>query len=99
MNDASKLIESIYNKNLEVHYNQKMIVTKTGNIPINLKGKIVCPVLNSKITPVVCSKLMDSEGWPRAICPSICENAECYIHRSIQSNIKKGTPNGESIKK
>jgi hypothetical protein len=80
--------KAIYDKHLEIHYNNKSIVTHNGIIDIRLKGKISCPILNKKITPIVCAKMMDSIGWPRNIDPSLCETqAECFIYKSILKNM------------
>ena len=90
------IYESIHNKNLEVRYDEKYIKTSQGVKQIKLRGKINCPVLNEKITPIVCSKYMDSEGWPRSISPCICENAECYIYKSINRNVNTNVTSTES---
>ena len=79
---------SVIDKHLEIHYNEKTINTPSGSVNIRLKGKIYCPILNHKITPLVCSKLMDVEGWPRCIDPSICDvQATCFIYKSIRKNM------------
>ena len=81
---------SIQDKHLEVHYNEKTISTYNGPVEIRLQGKIFCPVLNAKITPLVCSKLMDVEGWPRSIDPHVCDQqATCFIYKSIKKNMSK----------
>ncbi len=90
---------SIYTKFLEIHYNQKVINTHNGPISIRLKGKISCPVLNKRITPLVCSRLMDSVGWPRNMCPNICDvQAGCFIYKSIKKNISNKRDNNASKK-
>ena len=87
MQDKTTIYESIQSKHREVQYDSKTIKTSQGVKPIKLKGKINCPVLNDKITPIVCSKYMDAEGWPRCVSKDICDKAECYIHKSINRNI------------
>jgi hypothetical protein len=82
--------EAIYNKCLEVHYNEKVINTPKGQVSIRLQGKIYCKVLNKRITPLVCSKLMDAPSWPRCIDKYVCERqASCFIYKSIQKNSRK----------
>lgn len=84
------LTKSIYDKHLEVHYDCKTINTRSGPVEIKLQGKIFCPVLNQKITPIVCSKIMDYDGWPRSIDPNVCtKQASCYICKSISKNMSK----------
>jgi hypothetical protein len=78
------LIDSIYNKNTEVHYNQWNIKSNNQQIKIELKGKIKCPVLNCGISSLVCSKLMDKEDWPRGIDKQVCQKCSCFINLSIQ---------------
>ncbi len=80
---TSKLSTSIQDKRLEIHYDEKVINTFKGDVKVKLKGKINCPVLNCKITPLVCSKLMETTDWPRDICPQICSNFRCYISKVI----------------
>lgn len=92
MHNNPKVTNSIYNKSLEIHYNEKYVNTPKGRINIRLQGKIYCKVLNNRITPIVCSKLMDSPNWPRCIDPTICDKqAMCYIYKSIQKNSKRST--------
>jgi len=86
---TSKLSTSIQDKRLEIHYDEKVINTFKGDIKVKLKGKINCPVLNCKITSLVCSKLMESNGWPRGIHPHICANFRCYINKVIAKNKDK----------
>jgi len=84
------VVVSIYNKNLEVHYNCKYFYDKEGKKQhLDLQGKIKCPALNSSISSVVCSHLMDKPDWPRAIDNNICDKCECYIHLSINKYRKK----------
>lgn len=79
------ITQSIYDKSLEIHYNEKSIRTKEGNtVKLNLKGKIKCPILNQNVSPIVCTKLMDSPGWPRNINSKICTECNCFINLSIQ---------------
>lgn len=90
--------ESIQNKHVEVHYNQKNIRVNGKDIHIELQGKINCPVLNSKVSSLVCSKIMDQKGWPRACDPTICDSANCKIYKSIRKNVasrneKRSAPN------
>ena len=83
--DANKVSKSIQDKHLEVHYNEKKIRTREGKIvAINLQGKIKCPVLNQAISSIVCSKLMDKEGWPRFVDQAICKKCNCFVHLSIR---------------
>jgi len=82
------LTKSVYDKHLEVQYNEKYLNTTDGIVHIQLKGKIFCPVLNHKISSIVCCKMMDKEGWPRSICPDVCENqAHCFISKSIKKHV------------
>lgn len=92
--NSIKLSRAIVDKHLEVKYNAKEILTPDFKVvKLNLKGKIKCPVLNTHIAPIVCSKLMDSKDWPRGINPDICKECNCYINSSI-SKFKKREPNG-----
>lgn len=79
----SKICESIYNKHTEIHYNNWYINTSNGKIKVELQGKIKCPLLNTSISTLVCSKLMDKKGWPREIDKDICKKCNCYINLSI----------------
>ena len=81
------LVKSIQDKNVEVHYNEKRIRVGNKDIHIEMQGKISCPVLNSKISSLTCSKLMEQNGWPRAIDECVCDNAHCKIYKSIQKNM------------
>ena len=69
--------ESIQNKHTEINYNEKYININGKDIHIELQGKINCPVLNSRVSSIVCSKLMDQNGWPRKCDPNICKSANC----------------------
>lgn len=90
MNSKSKeVINSIYNKKTEVHYNEWFIYPDNKPIKLELQGKIKCPLLNTGISSLVCSKLMDKNGWPRSIDDEICDKCSCYIHKSIRKFKKK----------
>jgi len=81
----SELINSIYDRKLEVHYNEKTVYNKNGEqVKLDLKGKIKCPLLNEHISFIVCSHLMDRQEWPRGIDPDICKKCNCYVSVSIQ---------------
>lgn len=83
-NKSLEISKSIQDKNIEIHYNSKHIRNQDGQlIHINMHGKIRCPILNEQISSVICSKIMDKEGWPRAIDPDICKKCDCYINLSI----------------
>lgn len=87
------VIEAVYNKRLEIHYNEWYIHTPTGRVKIELQGKIKCPLVNTPISPLTCSKIMDRDDWPRGIDPNVCKKCECYINLSIkkfQDQRKKG---------
>jgi len=84
VNPVSK---SIQDKHLEIHYNEKDIIINGETMHIELQGKINCPVLNSKVSSLVCSKLMDTIGWPRNCNSEICKNANCKIYESIRKNV------------
>lgn len=91
-----ELITAIYNKHLEVHYNEWYIRDKDNKIVhLDLKGKIKCPVLNVGISSLVCSKLMDKPGWPRCVDSSACSKCNCFISLSIQKfQERKKKPDG-----
>lgn len=83
--DTKKFVDSIYNKQLEIHYNEKHSKSKKGKpFKLNLQGKIKCPLLNTRISPIVCSKMMDDKGWPRNIQPNACKDCDCFINLSIK---------------
>lgn len=83
--EQKPIIRSIFDKNLEIKYNEWYIKTKDGKwVHLNLQGKINCPVLNSSISSLVCSKIMDKEGWPRFIDSNICKKCSCYVYLSIK---------------
>lgn len=86
MKHNPKVSKSIQDKHTEIHYNDWYVKSRKQKdlIHINLQGKIKCKVLNSKISPLVCSKFMDKEGWPRNIDQSVCNKAECFVYRSIK---------------
>jgi len=88
MKKKMSVSESIQNKHVEVHYNEKHIHINGKKIHIQLQGKISCPVLNTKISSLVCSKLMDNKEWPRNCDSCICDNANCKIYKSIKKNIE-----------
>jgi len=80
----SEVIDSIYNKRTEIHYNEWIIAPdSTYRNKIELKGKIKCPVLNTNISSLVCSKIMDKIDWPRAIDKEVCKKCNCFIYLSI----------------
>ena len=78
-----KVVKSIYDKKLEIHYNEWIIRKDGKKVKLELKGKIKCPVLNENVSSMTCSILMDKEDWPRNICPDICSKCNCFIHLSI----------------
>lgn len=80
---TNPVIKAIFDKRSEIHYNEWYIHTSTGKIKINLKGKIKCPLLNTSISSLVCSKIMDRKSWPREIDPNVCKKCDCYINLSI----------------
>ena len=85
MNNMKPIIESIYNKNLEVRYNEWYIKNKDNKwIKLNLQGKIKCPLLNASISSLACARIMDKEGWPRAIDENACKKCSCYVYLSIK---------------
>ena len=84
-------IESIFNKRLEIHYNEKYIRTEKGTkAKIELKGKVKCPLLNIGISSIVCSNLMDKPDWPRFIDFTCCKRCNCFIALSINRYKKEG---------
>ena len=87
-NNKIDIIQSIYDKHLEVSYNEKKLKINGKTIHVQLQGKITCPILNYKISSLVCSKLMDNKGWPRHCDPAICDSANCKIYKSIRNNMK-----------
>lgn len=93
MRKNTELVNAIYNANQEIHYNEYTFKNKAGStVKIDLTGKIKCPALNSNISPIVCSTVMDKESWPRGIDLNICKKCNCYINLSIkkfQSQTKK----------
>lgn len=79
------LIESMYNARTEIHYNSWYIRDKENKqIKLELQGKIKCPLLNTNISSLVCSKLMDKNGWPRSIDENACKKCNCFISLSIK---------------
>jgi len=80
----TEVINSIYNKRTEIHYNEYFIKINDGSsVKIELKGKIKCPMLNIGISSLVCSKLMDKPDWPRGLDPDVCKKCQCFINKSI----------------
>ena len=63
--------------------NEWYIKTDQSSTKIELKGKIKCPLLNTNISSLVCSKLMDRTDWPRGIDKDVCKKCNCFIHLSI----------------
>jgi len=84
--------KAIQDKNVEIHYNEKVMKYNNKDVHIELQGKINCPVLNSKISSLVCSTLMDTNGWPRKCDSEICKNANCKIYESIRKNVSNKKP-------
>lgn len=83
MNKA--LTTSVYDKHLEVHYNEWFVRNRDGQrIKLNLQGKIKCPLLNSSVSSLACSSIMDRPGWPRDIDENSCKKCDCYIYISIR---------------
>jgi hypothetical protein len=78
------VINAIFDKRTEIHYNEWHISTPTGKVKIELQGKIKCPLLNESISSLACSKLMDRPDWPRGIDPEVCNKCDCYIALSIR---------------
>ena len=78
------VIDSIYDKRLEIHYNEWFVRDRDNKpVKIDLQGKIKCPLVNMQISSLACSKIMDKEGWPRAIDPDVCKKCNCYVSVSI----------------
>jgi hypothetical protein len=92
-----ELIDSVYNKRTEIHYNEWYIKTDFSETKIELKGKIKCPVLNTNISSLVCSRLMDKEDWPRGIDREVCKKCDCFISVSISKfqSMKPKEPTSE----
>jgi hypothetical protein len=92
-----ELIDSIHNKRTEIWYNEWYIGPKNLSFrsKIELKGKIKCAVLNMRVSPLVCSKLMEMEGWPRKIDSEVCKKCDCVIYFSL--NKYKNTKPKEPI--
>jgi hypothetical protein len=91
-----ELIDSIFNKNTEIHYNEWQIKIDNKLVKLELKGKIKCPVLNCGISSLVCSKLMDREDWPRGIDKQVCQKCSCFINLSISKfKANKKDPSNE----
>lgn len=84
---TNAVAKSIQDKHVEIHYNEKHININGESIHIDMQGKINCPVLNNRISSLVCSKLMDQLGWPRNCDSEICKKANCKINESIRKNV------------
>jgi hypothetical protein len=80
-----ELIDSIYNKRIEINYNEMYVgpEIKGSRVKIELKGKIKCPLLNTSVSSTVCVKFMDKEDWPRGIDQTFCSKVGCFINKSI----------------
>ena len=93
--NTNPVIDSIYDKRLEIHYNEWVIRDRDNKpVKIDLQGKIKCPLVNMQVSSLVCSKIMDKEGWPRAIDPDVCKKCNCYVYVSINRfKDKKDKPN------
>lgn len=94
-----ELIDSIYNKRTEIHYNEYYIGPEINGFQAKyeLQGKIKCPVLNTNISSLACSRLMDREDWPRGIDKEVCKKCDCFINISISKfqNMKPKEPTSE----
>jgi hypothetical protein len=89
--DPKPVITSIYDKRLEIHYNEWYIRNKEDKwVKLDLQGKIKCPVLNASISSLACARVMDKEGWPRAIDENVCKKCSCFVHLSIRKFQEKG---------
>lgn len=85
MKSPKEIITSIYDKQLEVHYNEWYIHNKDKKlVKLNLQGKIKCPLLNASISSLACSHIMEYKGWPREIDKDICKKCDCFISLSIR---------------
>lgn len=97
MVDVKELINSVYNKRLEVHYNSWYFRDKEGKqVKLELQGKIKCPLLNTHISSLTCSKIMDRPGWPRSIDETVCKRCECFISLSIKRFQERKEKSNES---
>lgn len=86
-----EVMTSVYNKRTEIHYNEWKIDTRSGGkVKIDLQGKIKCPLLNTNISSLACSKIMDRPDWPRGIDETVCKRCNCFISMSIQRFQDKG---------
>ena len=99
MKTKNTISKAIQDKHVEVHYNEKYLNINGEDIHIELQGKIHCPILNSRISSLVCSKLMDQNGWPRKCDSCCCDNANCKIYKSIKKNIATKNDKRNSQKK
>ena len=94
-----ELMDSIYNKRTEIHYNEWTVKHDKVINKVELKGKIKCPLLNTNISSLVCVKLMDKQDWPRNIDNQVCKKCGCFINLSISKfqNAKlKDLPDGKN---
>jgi len=95
MKEPKPIIKSIYDKRLEIHYNEWYIKNKEEKwVKLDLQGKIKCPVLNESISSLCCSKIMDKEEWPRNIDPNCCKKCSCFVHLSIRKFQDKAKSKG-----
>lgn len=92
-----ELIDSVYNKRTEIHYNEWFVKSDYSETKVELRGKIKCPLLNTNISSLVCSRVMDKETWPRSIDPEVCKKCNCFINLSISKfkNMKPKEPTNE----
>lgn len=103
MKSPKKIVTSIYDKNLEVRYNEWYIRNKDKKlVKLDLQGKIKCPLLNASISSLACSHIMEYKGWPRDIDNDICKKCDCFINVSItkfqERKKRKGDKNGRRDK-
>jgi len=80
MDRRESVSKSVWDKHLEIHYNEFLTENKTR---IQLKGNIRCPVLNEKVSSLVCKKLMDLYGWPRYLRKDICAQCNCNMKEQL----------------
>jgi predicted secreted Zn-dependent protease len=86
------VLKAIYDKRTEIHYNKMEIHSRSGDkIKLNLQGKIKCPMLNTNISSITCSKMMEKDGWPRNIDPEVCKKCHCFVSVSIKKFQEKRT--------
>lgn len=93
MKEQKPIIRAIYDKKLEIHYNEWHIRNKDDKwVKLDLKGKIKCPILNESISSLCCAKIMDKEDWPRGIDENVCKKCSCYVYLSIKKFQGKAQP-------